>query len=163
MTELTPEQKMKLFIQERPWEDEPDTASWVDDVTGYKCTIWRHPTIGHLCGYVAIPKGHPLHGQGYDDINHFVEVHGGLTYCDEDKETGEWVVGFDCSHAGDFSPKLSLTLLKYTDSDAEMMDYRIRSEVYRDWAYVDGQVRELARQLWGFSIGVAKGDEDENV
>lgn len=62
-------------------------------------------------GYVVIPKGHPLHGKDYDDIN--VSVHGGLTFgisakeldweelTEEDKEG--WVVGFDTAHGDDSS------------------------------------------------------------
>ncbi len=62
-------------------------------------------------GYVVIPKGHPLHGKGYDSLN--VNIHGGLTYAnsvdelDWDEFTkgdkGGWVVGFDCAHYGDTS------------------------------------------------------------
>ena len=142
---LEPEMKLKLLIQERPWEHEPDREEWVHELTGYKCTVWRHPTLGSLNGYVALPKGHRVWGYGYDDID--VEVHGGLTYADEDKETGEWVFGFDCSHAGDISPKLLATLMKYVDTDAETMDWRMRTEVYRTFEWVKKEVVKLAKQL----------------
>ena len=63
-------------------------------------------------GYVVIPKGHPLHGKGYDEID--VDVHGGLTFAelakdlkkwDEviDHDKGGWVVGFDTCHLDDTS------------------------------------------------------------
>lgn len=57
---------------------------------------WRvlHNSMGYRCGYILIPHGHPWHGKSYDDIP--AEVHGGLTYGDE-----EGWVGFDCAHAGD--------------------------------------------------------------
>jgi hypothetical protein len=142
---LDAEQKMKLLISDRPWEHEPDNEEWVHDLTGYKCTIWRHPTFGHLNGYVAIPKGHRCHGKHYDNLD--VEVHGGLTYSEQDKETDEWVVGFDCSHAGDMSPKLMLTLLKYTEADTETIEFKMRSERYRTFAWVKEEVCSLARQL----------------
>jgi hypothetical protein len=61
-------------------------------------------------GYVLIPKGHPLHGKHYDEID--VDVHGGLTFAEkasecngwteiaeEDKEC--WIVGFDTAHFND--------------------------------------------------------------
>ena len=142
---LEPEMKLKLLIQERPWEHEPDREEWVHELTGYKCTVWRHPTLGHLNGYVAVPKGHRVWGKGYDDVD--VDVHGGLTYADEDKETGEWVFGFDCSHGGDFSPKILATLMKYTEMDTESIDFKLRTEKYRTFEYVKGQVKSLAKQL----------------
>lgn len=142
---LEPEMQIKLLIQERPWEHEPDREEWVHELTGYKCTVWRHPTLGHLCGYVAIPKGHRVWGKGYDDVD--VEVHGGLTYADEDKETGEWVFGFDCSHGGDFSPKILATLMKYAELDGESIEFKLRTEVYRTFEWVKKEVCVLARQL----------------
>lgn len=60
-------------------------------------------------GYVILPKGHPMHGKGYDDID--VDVHGGLTFAssaDEitwdkltEKDKGAWIIGFDTAHWGD--------------------------------------------------------------
>ncbi len=64
-------------------------------------------------GYVVIPKGHPLHGKGYDEINEHISVHGGLTFAapasELDESWGEvtkedksgWVVGFDTCHFQD--------------------------------------------------------------
>jgi hypothetical protein len=154
---LDAEQKMKLLISDRPWEHEPDNEEWTHELTGYKCTVWRHPTFGHLNGYVAIPKGHNAWGENYDLINdNGIEVHGGLTYSDEDKETGEWVVGFDCSHAGDMSPKLMLTLLRYTEADTETLEFKVRSEKYRTFEWVKEEVCSLARQLKMLNLGVKK-------
>ena len=33
---------------------------------GYKCVV-AFGAIGHRCGYVGVPKIHPLYGKGYDD------------------------------------------------------------------------------------------------
>lgn len=146
---LDAEQKMKLLISDRPWEHEPDNEEWVHDLTGYKCTIWRHPTFGHLNGYVAIPKGHRMWGNSYnaEALQDGIAVHGGLTYSDRDKDTDEWVVGFDCGHAGDMSPKLLVTVMKYVDSSTEDIDFRMRAERYRTFAWVKEEVCSLARQL----------------
>ena len=150
---LDAEQKMKLLISDRPWEHEPNIEEWVHELSGYKCTVMRHGTLGHLNGYVAIPKGHNAWGENYDLINdNGIEVHGGLTYSAEDKETGEWVVGFDCSHAGDFSPKMVATMLQYTDTD---IDYHIR-DTYRTFEWVKEEVCSLARQLKMLNLGVKK-------
>jgi hypothetical protein len=154
---LDAEQKMKLLINDRPWEHEPDNEEWVHDLTGYKCTIWRHPTHGQLNGYVAIPKGHKMWGKGEDFFG--VEVHGGLTYASEDKETGEWVFGFDTNHAYDFAPKMVALLFKYS-SDAEAEQELENHGKYRDWAYVKNEVHSLARQLKMLDM---KGKDDEKV
>ena len=138
---LDEEMQMKLLISDRPWEHEPNEEEWVHDLTGYKCTIWRHRTLGHLNGYVAIPKGHKMWGTGYDVLD--VDVHGGPTYSELDEKTDEWVIGFDCGHGGDFSPKLVATLMKYTETDLS----RHMKDKYRDWAWVKEQVCSLARQL----------------
>lgn len=141
---LDAQQKMKLLISDRPWEREPDNEEWVHDLTGYKCTVWRHGTLGHLNGYVAIPRGHKAYGFNYDWLNdRDVEVHGGLTYSEKDKDTDEWVVGFDCSHAGDFSPKLVATMLEYTETD---ISHHMR-DTYRTFEWVKEEVCSLARQL----------------
>lgn len=143
---LDAEQKMKLLISDRPWEHEPDNEEWVHEPTGYKCTIWRHPTHGQLNGYVAIPKGHKCHGVSEETLNNQVEVHGGLTYMGTDKETGEYVVGFDTNHHNDFAPKLVMTIMQYSSWEDAEWELKERG-TYRDWAYVKEQVEKLAEQL----------------
>lgn len=69
------------------------------DVT---CSIVRHGSQGHLCGYARFPK-RPVREQGYDGILRYVPVHGGLTYASE-SDDGSMVYGFDCAHAGDSPP-----------------------------------------------------------
>ena len=141
---LDAEQKMKLLISDRPWEHEPDNEEWVDEATGYKCTVWRHPTHGSLNGYVALPKGHVMWGKGYDFIP--VEAHHGLTYADVDKETGEWVVGFDCNHYDDFAPGMVKLIMQYSEwSDAEKE--LERHGKYRTFEWVKNEVKFLAQQL----------------
>jgi hypothetical protein len=142
---LDAQQKIKLLISDRPWEHEPDHEEWVHELSGYKCTIWRHPTHGQLNGYVAIPKGHKCYGRGDDDVLNVI-VHGGLTYASEDKETNEWVVGFDTNHAGDFAPKMMQTILQYSSMDDFEHEMAHRG-VYRQWAWVKEEVCSLARQL----------------
>jgi hypothetical protein len=94
---------------------------------GFTCTLKRVPGMGHLCGYVDLPKGHPWHGEHYDDID--ADVHGGLTY---GKAEGDcWRIGFDCAHAGDFVPVAS---------------FAGEHAAYRDAAYVTAECESLARQ-----------------
>jgi len=59
-------------------------------------------------GYVAFQKPHPFYGLGYDEINYFIQVFGGLTYSEPLKEMPNlsfsdddmWCVGFDTAHSG---------------------------------------------------------------
>lgn len=137
---LDPELQLKLIMPDRPWEHEQDMKEWVDASTGYLCTIWRHPTLGHLCGYVGVPKGHRCSGLGYNDMID-IEVYGGLTYSEEDAVRGVHVFGFDAHHGGDLAPKLAVTLLKYVGNE------RVRMGTYRTWEFVEEQVLSLCKQL----------------
>jgi hypothetical protein len=100
-----------------PWQDEPDRVLF--EAHGFPCLIVRVPHSGHLCGYVAVPPGHPWHGKGYDDVRtkdgEWPDAHGGLTYAGACSGTichvpkpGEpddvWWLGFDHAHCGDSSP-----------------------------------------------------------
>lgn len=78
---------------------------------GFKCHVTKDPEIGHYCGYVSLPQDHPLaEDRGDEDINIWASVHGGVTYTawQEEGEEKFYVVGFDCAHAGDYVPRLSL-------------------------------------------------------
>jgi len=70
------------------------------------CFIRRNNSLA-FCGYVVITSDNKLFGLDYDNIYSKVNisVHGGLTYSDEGE--GEWIIGFDCSHFGDFCPAFS--------------------------------------------------------
>src|SRR5207244_1179897 len=72
------------------WDIEPDKIQWPDEATGLPCLIVRGP-IGALCGYVGVPKGHPLHGIDYSQTipgsqgnrpEGLLNVHGGVTFAD---------------------------------------------------------------------------------
>lgn len=73
-----------------------------------KVVVFNHSAaMGWRCGYVGVPKGHPLYGKKYEELD--FEVNGGLTYSDYngeyDKEADVnnkyWYLGFDCAHSGD--------------------------------------------------------------
>lgn len=100
--------------------------------------IRRHPRLGHLCGYVVIPKSHPWHGKDYDEIDDKVQVHGGITYGQFEKDYGnEYRIGFDCAHLGDLVP-----------TDLLIASSLARGE-YRDIGYVTAECESLARQVLG--------------
>lgn len=132
-----------------PWDDEPDHVEW--RAHGLPCLLHRQPSLGHWCGYVAVPPGHPAHGKDYACLD--MDVHGGLTYAESCSgnichvpEPGEpndvWWLGFDCAHLGDLSPATAATgrlsgLTIFYEPEA----------TYRDLAYVRNEAEALAAQL----------------
>ncbi len=124
------------------WETEGDERDF--EAHGLKCAMRRGP-VGQWCGYVGIPEGHPLFGEDCDAVS--VDVHGGLTYADDNLPSSwklkigrkslyvadGWWFGFDCAHAGDLMP--------------EYRAMHPHGYVYRDAAYVEHECRNLARQL----------------
>lgn len=122
-------------LPEGPWNDEPDDTQWV--YLTYPCRVLRGPA-GALCGYVALPPGHPWLDGDYESID--CTVHGGLTYMHDN------VVGFDCSHAGDVRP----ALMTYYEK-ASLGSWQ---EQYRDRAYVMNEVEDLVRQALRAEMGI---------
>jgi hypothetical protein len=146
---MTPEHKLKLLIAHRPWESEPDQEEWVHKPTGYKCKIWRHPNLLHLCGYVGIPHGHAWYGQAYNDETKLPQplVHGGVTFSGRMPETkgrAVWWIGFDCGHAGDMSPGILVSLLGINHDTTSLL----YSDEYRDIDYVRSECNLLANNLY---------------
>ncbi|MGZ3349144.1 MAG: hypothetical protein ACXU89_09390 [Xanthobacteraceae bacterium] len=131
---------------EGDWTTEPDREIFVTS-EGLDAAVLRHPSLGHLCGYVGVPPGHPLHGRAYDEVYDIIdpEVHGGLTYSENGLEDlGEnpaaWYFGFDCAHCYDVSPGM----LKYGAHPAA---------TYRTFSYVKRQIAALSKQI---AAGCAK-------
>lgn len=89
-----------------------ERVSWYKDLPFFVIEVTikvSHGEQSWRCGYVGVPKDHPLFGEDYNKPN--VEVHGGLTYAAgesviSDLLPGYWWFGFDCNHADDFiNPK----------------------------------------------------------
>lgn len=126
------------------WLDEPNKDEF--EHAQLKCLIIRHAELGHLCGYVAVSKGHPCYGKDYDHIPYddlfSVQVHGGLTFSregDGDRwPEGYWWIGFDCAHAWDLVPYMT----------SLMSDLRaLMSSTYKNFQYVRRETTELADQV----------------
>ena len=143
-----------------PWDAEPDRLEW--EHASMPCLAVRHPTMGHWCGYVAVPQTHASYAASYDDVN--VNVHGGLTYasacrgvvCHVPKPGASddvWWFGFDCAHCGDFSPATNQYHhgypwpdVPYDHATALVID-DWRTDQYRTLAYVQTETNRLADQL----------------
>lgn len=144
-----------------PWQTEPDRVEWAH--AGLPCLALRNHH-GNWCGYAAVPPGHPRHGTGYDDVE--VDVHGGLTYagpcegliCHVPKP-GEpddvYWFGFDCCHAGDFSPGMDTQIRGYGirqdrpryDHAKALAAHDWTVDTYRTLDYVQAETNRLAEQL----------------
>lgn len=120
-----------------PWAKEPDNFGfWIRK---YPCLILRHPRMGHLCGYLGVPKSHRWVNAA-DSVLENVDVHGGLTYSGAYPERaseppalqGFYWVGFDCAHLNDLIPGIPGSQLP--------------GDVYRDINYVRAQLIRLAAQ-----------------
>ena len=91
---------------------------------GLKAVVIAHD-MGHRCGYVGVPEGHPMYGKHYDDVD--VDVHGGLTYSELDY--GLWLFGYDCAHWDDAK-------------DPELMSAEYK-KVFMNWMEGRGTIRTL--------------------
>lgn len=131
------------------WESEPDYLT--GNICGLDCAIIRNTEMGNLCGYVAVPKNHPLFGVKYS-ANHplleAISVHGGLTFSENYLPTNEgepvvtedqWWFGFDCAHADDITPLLNEHFKRILGKPMP--------GTYKDIDYVKKEVEFLAVQL----------------
>lgn len=134
--------------QEGPWQQEPDKKQWLDEETGYPCLIVRQIKMGHLCGYVGVPVGHPWYGTEPE-----ANVHGCVTYgskCQDNichaVEDGEddnvWWVGFDASHWND---RTSLTDVYAKIFKSNGLEYNGLG-TYKDFSYMENECQSLAKQ-----------------
>ncbi len=166
-----------------PWQDEADKIAWRDAGTGMPCTILRDGS-GVLGGYVGVTEDHPLYGYNTDAVPGSLGIspHGGLSYaaeCDNRPDEisichpsvlerrrarkgpsmgsqahdGEhrplWWFGFTCDLNHDLVPGRRG---RSTDLGAE------NGRVYRDEAYVYGQICILARQLTALGKSLSESE-----
>jgi hypothetical protein len=137
---------------EGPWLDEPDRLEFRSAVGDLPCLITRQRELGHLCGYVAVPPGHPMHGKDLDAVDELV-VHGGVTYANECAgevchvpRPGEpddvWWLGIDCAHGfRDYSPGMGREVREI------MQRAGYTEHSYKTVDYVRGELESLAAQL----------------
>ena len=79
------------------WNDDRTEREFVEG--GLQCCT-RTADMGHRCGYVALPKGHPLFGKGWDDCYEIapeLDVDGGVTFAAGTDDM--WILGWDAAHS----------------------------------------------------------------
>lgn len=77
--------------------------SWITKHNLPAFVIWNEE-MGFRCGYVGVPKDHPLYGTDYNDLPY--ECHGGLTFSGDhasNQNNDCWWLGFDCYHHNDLA------------------------------------------------------------
>jgi hypothetical protein len=108
----------------------PDSTIRKWEAHGLLCAMSRGSFA--LCGYVCLPKSHPLAGKDCSELSPFVSVHGGLTYSTQGQE-GYWY-GFDTGHAGDlmfFTDDLFVPGRIWTVEDVEEETERLAEQISR--------------------------------
>lgn len=98
-----------------PSNDEPDRVEF--SASGFRCIVLRDLAYGgHLCGYVAVPPEHPLHGADAERVTDMLfpwEVDyarpcdpvRGVCHVPEPGEPDDvWWFGFACDHDDDVIP-----------------------------------------------------------
>lgn len=122
-----------------PWQNEPDFLRWQDYATGLWCVVRRALSTGALCGYVALPKGHPFRRMSGLELP--VEAHGGVTYSEQ--MGADFYIGFDCAHYQDLMPYLRAQLSRtgFTGQVLELGSYRDLEFAIRQCERVAAQVR----------------------
>lgn len=145
---------------ETPIVKENYVVEKIGEYNGYKYAVCLM-SLGHRCGYVAIPKGHRYYGTEYDFLD--IDCHGGLTYSDSGYplDDGNWYIGFDTAHLGD--GKDIKALMKYYPNrkdvkaivDLEMNMFGVDRHI---WSIddIEAECRHIIRQL------TDDGDEDED-
>lgn len=146
-TDLSKEREVRGFVDRSGWgaggwDDEPDSVMWLAEAPPhYRCQAFRSPWLGHWCGYVGVPPGHPLHGVAdYSDPRvRELDVHGGVTHS-YGREGYLWAIGFHCANVRDVQPGFEARL-------ASLRLTRSVSSCYKPLAFVRAEVESLARQL----------------
>lgn len=132
-----------MVFPDGEWSGEPNELKWTS-AEGYPCEMVRN-YFGAWCGYVEIPDGHPVCGLGWDDQPvKDLEVHGGITYAARCKNSGRWVLGFDCAHFQDMVPG-HITSGLYPNDEFEILPGVYRR--YRNLEYARANTNSLAEQL----------------
>lgn len=170
---LTSDEKLKHWGYGE-WVEEPDLLEF--DHLGLKCRVKRifvkewngYLSLGHLCGYVCVPKENPYHGKSFDDFysdidGSIVDIHGGLTYGEFEGE--EYWVGFDCGHLVDITPSLeafkkTMKRLEYLnklekDIKKNYPNCALFNPTYKNINFVMEECKKLAEQI--VKIGLPEG------
>lgn len=124
------------------WQTEPDYDKWLDPFTGWQCHLWRHPGLGHWCGYVDVPNDAIQNGRSIHQLQSLFEdsirVHGGVTYYGHQADTNTLRIGFDTAHHDDYAPGVHKAALRL-----ECLTYRNHAYCWLETFQMCQQIAEL--------------------
>ena len=117
--------------------------------------ILKNQHFGTYNGYIGVNKDSCLYGIDYMDLDHMVDVHGGLTYAgrallvEKEDEDDYWYFGFDTSHVGDYIPKLDKEIKHFLERISNILGIEIEEQEneYRDLEYVIKETSKLALDI----------------
>ena len=124
-----------------PWEYEPDFYEWTH--RGVECVARRNMTHGAWCGYVDIPR--EVWNKLDSDLPYVewietgLNVHGGVTFNENNLDKDARRVGFDCAHGGDKLPRIR--------SGEVYMDKVFPQDIYRDLPFVIAECESMVDQI----------------
>ena len=113
--------------------------------------------MGTVCGYIGVTendRAYRLSTSGDEPEHDYpnFNCHGGVTWCGTLEKIGDYdappnmkFIGFDCAHLHDYNPSES-----YTSKLIGMPMSHI-GDIYRNMAYVEEEVRELAKQIYEYN------------
>ena len=114
--------------------------------SGLQCCTRTHD-MGHRCGYVALPKGHPLFGKGWDDCYEIapeLDVDGGITFSNGTDDM--WILGWDAAHSWHLKDR-SIMSDKYKALLDKYGSFHDEFAVMVDADMAEYETRKFARQL----------------
>lgn len=138
---------LKTVLDKRPWEGEPNYTRF-KTTHGYWAEVKRHPSLYHLCGYLHIPKDHPVYDWDSEKIERVFMAYGGITY--NKRTESKLVIGFDCAHADDFVPGVFASLLAIRVKDQDRIDSlydTMKPEDYKTVQFVKDKLESLSVQV----------------
>jgi hypothetical protein len=119
------------WFSDGPWIHEDDREEF--EASGLECVVQRD-RLGHWCGYVKLPTGHPWANKNPDQIR--AQVYGGVKFVEAAPgKEGKWV-GFACNEPGDLQPGM----MKWKRET-------LSSGVYRDYNFVVAETNKLAASV----------------
>jgi len=105
------------WIPGAAWDSEDDREEFTSKV-GLACVLQRD-RLGHWCGYVALPEGHPWAAKDLSEIDSKV-VYGGIKSRGTVDGAEGFFVGFACNEPGDLQPGM----MKWRRDAADSGTYR---------------------------------------
>ena len=146
---------------EGPWQTEHDRVDFVSH--GFAAFIRRHERHGYWCGYVGVPREHPLYGKHWRDACDDFQAHRGVNYSAKCRPPvchvpppgmpdDVWWFGFDCGHMFDLAPGAEAMVREMMrESTSPPMPQKppelAAMEVYRTESYAMRETKKLAAQL----------------